>query len=139
MRKIWVFSICGFGLVATAALATMVTLYFLSDDVEEYITSTTTTTTTTIATTTITTTTAATIEDDFAADFLFGAATSSYQIEGAWDEDGKSANIWDTMTHNLPEKIDDRTTGNEAADSYHLYKQDVAAIKATGVSAIKIS
>jgi beta-glucosidase/6-phospho-beta-glucosidase/beta-galactosidase len=70
---------------------------------------------------------------DFPDDFEFGAATSSYQIEGAYNEDGKSDNIWDTAIRKLPNIIAGRGNGNVAADSYHLYKEDVKAIKNVGV------
>jgi hypothetical protein len=73
-------------------------------------------------------------EEDFPADFEFGAATSAYQIEGAWDVDGKSRNIWDIAVHDHPEIIRDRSTGNSAAESYYHYKEDVKALKASGVS-----
>lgn len=65
--------------------------------------------------------------------FQWGAASASYQIEGAWNEDGKSENIWDYGTHKYPERINDQSNGDVAADSYHLYKEDVKALKDTGV------
>ena len=66
--------------------------------------------------------------------FRFGAATSSYQIEGAYQEGGKSDSIWDTLTRDLPNTIRNGDNGNVAADSYHLYAEDVKALKDTGVS-----
>lgn len=70
---------------------------------------------------------------DFSKEFQFGAATSSYQIEGGANADGKSDSIWDTATRNFPNFIKDRSNGNEAASSYQFYKEDVKAIKDTGV------
>jgi beta-glucosidase/6-phospho-beta-glucosidase/beta-galactosidase len=76
---------------------------------------------------------------DFTYDFQFGSATSSYQIEGAWDSDGKVENIWDHAVHNNPEAIFGGDTGDFAADSYRLYKEDVKAMKTIGVSLMILS
>src|SRR5262245_5801098 len=57
--------------------------------------------------------------------FYWGVATSSYQIEGAWNEDGKGPSIWDTYTH-TPGHIKNNDTGDVANDHYHRYKEDVA-------------
>src|SRR5262249_33259689 len=50
--------------------------------------------------------------------FLWGTATASYQIEGAWNEDGKGESIWDRFAH-TPGKIKNNDTGDEALDHYH--------------------
>ena len=70
----------------------------------------------------------------FPNDFKFGAASASYQIEGGWNEDGKSPNIWDTVTHNDPGYTADRSNGDVAADSYHMYQKDIDALNNIGVS-----
>jgi beta-glucosidase len=70
--------------------------------------------------------------------FYWGTATSSYQIEGAWDEDGKGPSIWDTYAH-TPGKIKNDDTGDVANDHYHRYKEDVALMKDLGATAYRFS
>jgi beta-glucosidase len=70
--------------------------------------------------------------------FYWGTATSSYQIEGAWNEDGKGTSIWDTYTH-TPGKIRNGDTGDVAIDHYHRYEEDVALMKAMGANAYRFS
>jgi beta-glucosidase len=60
--------------------------------------------------------------------FLWGVATASYQVEGAWNEDGKGESIWDRWTHTIG-KIRGAGTGDVACDHYHLYPQDIAMLK----------
>lgn len=69
----------------------------------------------------------------FPESFKIGAASASYQIEGGWNEDGKSPNVWDTITHKRPEYIVDYSNGDVAADSYHLYQKDIDALDNIGV------
>jgi beta-glucosidase len=74
----------------------------------------------------------------FPHDFLWGTATSAYQIEGAWKEDGKGESIWDHFAH-TPGKIRNGDTGDVAIDSYHRYKDDVQHMKALAVRAYRFS
>ncbi|XP_045539870.1 myrosinase 1-like [Papilio machaon] len=75
----------------------------------------------------------------FPRDFEFGAATSSYQIEGAWNVDGKGWSMWDHLVRTDPEFIFDNTTGDIAANSYYLYKRDVEMLKELGVDNYRFS
>jgi beta-glucosidase len=70
--------------------------------------------------------------------FLWGTATSSYQIEGAVSEDGRGRSIWDTFAH-TPGKIQDRSNADRANDHYHRYKEDVGLIKELGARAYRFS
>lgn len=70
--------------------------------------------------------------------FTWGAATSSYQIEGAWQEDGKSESIWDRFTH-TPNHIEDNSNGDIACDHYHLWPKDIALMKSMGLQAYRFS
>ncbi len=70
--------------------------------------------------------------------FYWGTATSAYQIEGAWNEDGKGPSIWDTFAH-TPGKIQNGDTGDVANDHYHRYKEDVALMKGLGATAYRFS
>jgi beta-glucosidase len=70
--------------------------------------------------------------------FSWGVATSAYQIEGAWDEDGKGVSIWDTYTH-MPGHIKNNDTGDVANDHYHRYHEDVALLKSIGATAYRFS
>ena len=66
----------------------------------------------------------------FPKDFVWGTATSSYQIEGAVNEDGRGRSIWDTFAH-TPGKIEDGTSGDRANEHYHRYKEDIGLIRET--------
>ena len=74
----------------------------------------------------------------FPKDFVWGTATSSYQIEGAVNEDGRGRSIWDTFCH-TPGKIEDGTNGDRANEHYHRYKEDVRLIRRLGVKAYRFS
>ncbi|KAJ7982165.1 Beta-glucosidase [Quillaja saponaria] len=71
--------------------------------------------------------------------FLFGAASSAYQYEGAAYEYGKGPSIFDTFTHRYPDKIKDHTSGVQAVDSYHHYKGNVGIMKEIGLNAYRFS
>ena len=60
--------------------------------------------------------------------FLWGTATAAFQVEGAWNEDGKGESIWDRFTH-TPGRVKGGTTADVACDQYHLYAQDMALAK----------
>lgn len=74
----------------------------------------------------------------FPENFIWGAATASYQIEGAWNEDGKGESIWDRFSH-TPGKILNNDTGDVADDHYHRYREDVALMKTLGLKAYRFS
>src|SRR5262245_36556561 len=75
---------------------------------------------------------------EFPKGFYWGVATSSYQIEGAWNEDGKGPSIWDSFAHTAG-KIKNGDTGDVANDHYHRYKEDVALMKDIGATAYRFS
>lgn len=68
--------------------------------------------------------------------FMWGAATAAYQIEGAWNEDGKGESIWDMMDHDLKVLKD---SGDVTCDHYHRYKEDVQLMKELGLKAYRFS
>ena len=74
----------------------------------------------------------------FAKDFKFGVATSSYQVEGAAAEDGRTPSIWDTFCR-TPGKIYADQTGDIACDHYHRYKEDVRILRDLGVNSYRFS
>lgn len=74
----------------------------------------------------------------FPQNFLFGASTASYQIEGAATEDGRGPSIWDTFSH-TPGKTVNGDTGDVACDHYHRMAEDVAAMAEIGLQAYRFS
>ncbi|MCA1032550.1 beta-glucosidase [Bacillus timonensis] len=75
---------------------------------------------------------------NFSKDFIFGTATSSYQIEGAVSEGGRTPSIWDTFSE-TPGKVWNGDTGEVACDHYHRYEEDVELIKSLGVDSYRFS
>ncbi|XLR55042.1 hypothetical protein HN51_023341 [Arachis hypogaea] len=74
--------------------------------------------------------------DDFPHDFIFGSATTAYQVEGAANEDGRTPSIWDTFAHDVFEGTEN---GDVACDGYHKYKEDVKLMVETGLDAYRFS
>src|SRR5215472_17975338 len=74
----------------------------------------------------------------FGPGFLWGVATSAYQIEGAVAEDGRGPSIWDTFCRQ-PGVIRDGHTGEIAADHYHRWAEDVALMTDLGINAYRFS
>jgi beta-glucosidase len=70
--------------------------------------------------------------------FVWGCASSAYQVEGAWNEDGKGPSIWDTFVH-TPGRIANNETGDITVDHYHRYKDDVTLMKELGLAAYRFS
>ena len=75
---------------------------------------------------------------EFPENFLWGVAAASYQVEGAWDEDGKGLSIWDEFCRK-PGAVWMSQSGNVACDHYHRYPEDIALIKALGAHAYRLS
>jgi beta-glucosidase len=70
--------------------------------------------------------------------FLWGAATSAYQIEGAWDEDGRGPSVWDDFVRR-PYHVLDGSTGDVACDHYHRMSEDVDLMRSMGLGAYRFS
>ena len=74
----------------------------------------------------------------FPKDFLFGAASASYQVEGAWNEDGKGVSNWDVFSK-IPGKTFEGTNGDVAVDHYHRYKEDIKLMAEMGLESYRFS
>ena len=77
-------------------------------------------------------------EYSFPDDFVWGVASSSYQIEGAVDEGGRGPSIWDTFSH-TPGAVDNGDTGDVACDHYHRWADDLALMGEIGVTSYRFS
>lgn len=78
------------------------------------------------------------LRSDFADDFLWGCATSSYQIEGAGSEDGRVESIWDRFAA-TPGKVRDGSNGAVACDHYHRWPEDLDIGRDMGINAYRFS
>lgn len=74
----------------------------------------------------------------FPPNFIWGSATSAYQIEGAYDKDGRGMSIWDTFCE-IPDKIVDGSNGDVACDHYDRMESDVALMAQLGLKAYRFS
>ncbi|MCS6981504.1 MAG: GH1 family beta-glucosidase [Flavobacteriales bacterium] len=74
----------------------------------------------------------------FGKDFLWGTATAAYQIEGAWNKDGKGPSIWDAFTHRRG-TIKTGENGDVACDFYHRYPQDLDLLRSLGFDVFRFS
>ncbi len=75
---------------------------------------------------------------NFPQNFLWGAATAAYQVEGAASEDGRGASIWDTFSH-TPGKTDNGDNGDVACDMYHRYPSDISLMRGIGIKGFRLS
>ena len=74
----------------------------------------------------------------FKKDFAWGVATASYQVEGAYNEDGRGLSVWDVFSHE-PGKVEQGHTGDIACDHYHRYKEDVKLMRELGIKSYRFS
>jgi len=74
----------------------------------------------------------------FPKDFVWGVATASYQIEGAWNVDSKGESIWDRFSHTVG-KVKGADTGDIACDSYHRYREDIELAKRLNLKSYRFS
>lgn len=74
----------------------------------------------------------------FPKDFIFGAASAAYQVEGAYQEEGKGNSIWDIYSH-IPGTTFEATNGDVAVDHYHRYKEDVKLMAEQGLKSYRFS
>src|SRR5438270_10594827 len=81
---------------------------------------------------------AAAAQAQFPKGFLWGSATAAYQVEGAWNVDGRGESIWDRFAH-TPGKVKADANGDVACDSYHRYREDIALMRRLGMRTYRFS
>src|SRR5919204_4547225 len=74
----------------------------------------------------------------FPDDFRWGAATASYQIEGAAHDDGRGESVWDRFCA-TPGNVRNGESGDVACDFYHRYRDDVSLMREAGLGAFRFS
>jgi beta-glucosidase len=74
----------------------------------------------------------------FSKNFWWGTSTAAYQVEGAWNQDGKGQSIWDVFAH-TPGKIKNGDTGDLACDHYHRYPDDIALMRGMNLNSYRFS
>ena len=74
----------------------------------------------------------------FSKDFMWGAATAAYQVEGAYNADGKGLSVWD-VTSSVNGRVVHGENGNEACDHYHRFKEDIKLFKEMGLKYYRFS
>lgn len=74
----------------------------------------------------------------FPVNFLWGVAASAYQVEGAWNEDGKGLSIWDIFSH-IPGKVVNNQNGDVAIDHYHRWKEDLDLMSSLNIKSYRFS
>ncbi|XP_050514641.1 lactase/phlorizin hydrolase-like isoform X3 [Diabrotica virgifera virgifera] len=75
----------------------------------------------------------------FPSDFLWGASTSAFQFEGAWNEDGKAPSVWDYFLHNQPYFVPDGSNADVSANAYHMVETDVELAKSLNLKVFRTS
>ncbi|KAJ0171328.1 hypothetical protein K1T71_012878 [Dendrolimus kikuchii] len=75
----------------------------------------------------------------FPPEFKFGSASASYQVEGAWNVSDKAISVWDKLVHDNPDAISDRSNGDVACDSYHLWQRDIEMAEELGLHFYRFS
>ncbi|MEG1046648.1 glycoside hydrolase family 1 protein [Carnobacterium sp.] len=76
--------------------------------------------------------------DPFPKDFLWGSASAAYQVEGAWNLDGKGKSVWDEFVR-IPNKTFKGSNGDVAVDHYHRFKEDIALMAEQGLKTYRFS
>ena len=76
---------------------------------------------------------------DFGKNFIWGAATAAYQIEGAWNLDDKGESVWDHFTHTKRNKIKTKENADVACDFYHRYESDIDLMRSMNIPNFRFS